>query len=136
MGRYNLVQIGTVYLTDTGLVGGTPCRVRVGGLPLLSLSHTGVTRPQASGRPITQLATIKGLPVSVTVEWQAKAVHEAILAEFQDSIDGNTDFDLVITGDTGDFNLTAIPEFPRYTDFPGDFSNEIIQQVSYFMRTT
>lgn len=136
MARFHLIQIGSIFLTDDGSEDGKPCKTHVTGIGIISLDKVGTTRPQASGRPRTQLAQPKNIPISISVDYIHKDVHSDILEQLQDSLNDDTDFVLNISGDTGTFELTAIPDFPNHTNLTGDFSTNILKSVTYNFRTT
>jgi hypothetical protein len=140
MARYNRVKIGDVWLTKDGSEGGTPCKVIVQGLERLKLTMNGKVEIMADGTPVAVLSDVKGVPLTVRAEAMRKSVFDSIVAVFEQFIDDGLPFDLSIEGDTGDWAdgdvLSVIPDFPNHIAFSGEFLNEIIDQVSFQMRTT
>ncbi|MGB4823407.1 MAG: hypothetical protein WBP82_00695 [Leuconostoc mesenteroides] len=136
MARFHLVQIDTVYLTDDGLITGKPCKTNVTGLGLFGVDKVGTTRPQASGRPRTQLALRKNAPIEVSIDFIHIDVYDEILERFQESLDDDTDFSLNISGIGTTLTITAVPDFPNHTKWGGEFSADTMKNVTFSFRTT
>lgn len=130
MARYNAIQIGSVYLTNTGLVGGTPCKTSVIGLDGLKPQFNKNIIKAIDGTPYSQLTDgKKGLDLEITIDWLAKSVFDAINVIFDDSDDNNTQVAVVINGDFGNFSINVITNV-NYVSY-GKFSNGVLQTVKY-----
>lgn len=132
MSRFNLVSIGSIWLTRTGLDSGVRCKTNVTGLDALRLSKTGNTIIALDGTPFQQvMSSSKGLPVSVGAEQISKTVFDSLVAAIQTAVDAGTNLSLYVSGDTGTFSLDVVPSFPEAIKFPGTFSNELIANVQF-----
>lgn len=118
---YNLVQIGTVYLTDDGLVSGNPCRTLIDNLDLLQSAYIGQTFKAADGSPYNTVYENTGAGVDLVIKPFAaqKSVLDAIVAVNDAAILANSAVVVVITGLAGNFTLHCIPTFPRSVAFQG-----------------
>jgi len=130
MARYNAIQIGNVYLTSTGLAGGTPCKTSVTGLEPLKPALKKNIIKAIDGTPYSQVfANDKGFDIEIKIDWLASSVFDAINALFAtaDSTDGVVA--IVIAGDFGTFNFNAISnsEFLKFDKF----SSGILQNITY-----
>jgi hypothetical protein len=130
---YNLVKVDTIYLTDSGLVGGVPCRTEVAGLDALKFTQTGSNTNAADGTvfqfKVDNLG--KGLLLEIRPFAIMKSVFDSINAVIQDSLDNDTIINITISGDTGDFDLDVLPSLPKPIEFPGTFFSEQIDGVVY-----
>lgn len=131
MADYNLVSIESIYLTDTGLVGGTPCRTEVSGIDSLRFSFTGSNTVAADGTVhqfiVDNLG--KGLLLEIRPFAILKDTLDDIIDAIQDAQDADATINITIEGDTGDFDLECIPALPKCVEFPGDFFSEQINGV-------
>lgn len=137
MARYNQVQIGSVYLTSTGANGGKPCKVDVKGLGKLKTTKTGQVINSADGTPYAQLLSVghKGLPIEVITDWMTKTVFDSVVSLIETAKNAASSITLVITGETGTFSLTTIPDVPEDIDF-GSFSTSYIKGAIFRFKTT
>lgn len=134
MARYNVVQIGTVYLTGNGLVGGTPCKNSIPELSILKPAKRKNLIKAIDGSPISQtFAGIKGIDLTLKIDWLAKAVFDAINVLFDASDSTKTPMVMVVTGDAGTFNMTVVPN-SDYVHFD-KFSGSIFTGIDYRMVT-
>lgn len=133
MARYYTLQIGTVYLTDTGLAGGVPCRLRISPVESLRVTYAGQTAPSADGTPYTVAFAVgtKGRPLVVSVDYLPKAVFDSVVALINTALQNNTTITLIGTGDLGNFNLAAVPALPIPVKADGGFSNSILRGVEF-----
>jgi len=133
MADYNFVKLGSVYLTDSGLIGGTPCRTEVSGLDALQFTQTGTNTIAADGTvhqfKIDNLG--KGLLLEIRPFAIMKDVFDDINTVIQDALTNDTIINITISGDTGDFDFDCIPFLPKPVEFPGDFFSEQINGVIY-----
>lgn len=126
MARFNTVQIETLYFTDTGLVGGKPCKIEVTGLDALSLASTGAIAIAADGMPYAFVASNaegQGVPIRIAPEQLTTALFASLKTIINAAIAGSTTLTVIITGDTGTFNLECLPALPKPLEFPGKFRN-------------
>lgn len=132
MARYNTIQIDSIYLTSTGLSNGSPCKSSVEGLDALSLDYQGQTVIALDGTPYNQYTTNnkRGLPLKIKLSQLSETVLESLIALMDSTISGATTNLIRITGDTGDFVLNCLPAFPQPIEFPGDFQNDRIRDVT------
>lgn len=134
MADYNKVQIENIFLTDTGLVGGLPCRAQVSGLDRLQISYAGNTVKAADNTPYN--FAIEHLGKGIDIEIRPFVVTETVLNDVNAVIDaailGGTTITLGITeGPFGDFSLECLPLFPRPVEFSGEFSDDRISDAVF-----
>jgi hypothetical protein len=130
--KYNAVRINELYLTKDSSQMEDPCRLSIAGLDKLKTSTKGRIVYGLDNTPTRVSADFsgKGINIGVTVETLYKAVFDALNAEVDTACSNFSTLDLVITGDTGTFNLTVIPgEEP--IQFNGEFKNGRIKKVTY-----
>jgi len=135
--QYNTVQINSLYLTKDGLSGGIPCKLTVAGLDALKPPVSAGVKKALDGTPYRRTVDFggRGFDISITVEILLKDVFDDVNDEINDAITDEETLSLVITGDTGTFNLTVIPG-EKPIQFSGEFINERIKQVTYNFVTT
>jgi hypothetical protein len=127
MSRYNVVKIGTVFLTKDGTVTGKPCKCIVSGIELLKTTKTGQIVNSADGTPYAQLINFshKGVVVEVKAEWMSKSVFDSIVALHETAKNNSSSIALAFTGDTGSLTGYGIPLIPRDIGFDGFTSGTI-----------
>jgi hypothetical protein len=137
MARFYRVQIGPVYLTDTGLIGGIPCKLKIPGIEALRVTYAGETAPSAGGTPHTVAFSVgtKGRPLSIEIESLPKAVFDSIVTLINNALANNTTITLIGTGDYGDFNLAAVPRLPSPITGSSEFINGRLKKVSFHFTT-
>lgn len=114
-GKYPLIQLEAIYLTKTGLVGGTPCKIRVEGLDQFAVTKEHQVIKALSGLPYSQVSdAMLGKPISLHYENMEEAVYDSIVAEGQAYLDGSkAELDLEISNSAyGAFSLDVIPDSP------------------------
>lgn len=133
MARYNTITIGGTYLTDTGAVGGSPCRTEVRGLDSLLFDFTGNQFIALDGTPYAQTLDNqkRGLPLSIQIAQVSKTVFETLVGTVQSAVSSSSGIVVTVSGDTGTFRLNCIPAFPKPVEFPGTFINERITDVTF-----
>jgi len=131
MARFYTLQIETVYLTDTGLAGGIPCKLKIGGVEALRLNYAGQTAPSADGTPQTVafLVGTLGRPLSVSIETLPDSVFDSLVAVIDNALANDTTITLTGVGDYGDFSLEAVPTLPAPITSSGEFINGRLKQV-------
>lgn len=130
-GRHNLIRINSVWLTSTGLSGGTPCKTSVEGLDALKSNYTGVTVIALDGTPINQVHrnNKKGLPLSITIETVLQAEFNTLSSLLETALFGSSNVTVYISGTLGTFNFSCLPAFPKPLEFPGEFQNTRISNI-------
>jgi hypothetical protein len=130
-GRYNLIRINSVYLTSTGLSGGTPCKTSVEGLDALKSNYTGSTVIALDGTPINQVYknNKRGLPLSITIETAEQAEFNSLSALLETALFSSSEISVYINGTLGTFLFSCLPSFPKPLEFPGDFQNTRIANI-------
>ena len=134
MADYNTVKIGTVHLTDTGLVGGVACRAEVSGLHLLKGSKTGAVQISADGTPYAFYTDNLGKGVSIVIKPYSitKAVFDSVVSAINTALTSGVAINVVFTnGDTGNFDLDCLPALPEPVSFPGTFASGRIDGVEF-----
>lgn len=131
MARFYRLQIGSVYLTDTGLSDGLPCKLKIGGVEALRVNYAGQTAPSADGTPqtIAFLIGTKGRPLAVTVETLPKTVFDSLITLINNALQNNSTITLVGTGDYGNFNAACVPTLPTPISSSGEFIGGRLKQV-------
>jgi hypothetical protein len=144
-GKYNLIQIGSIYLTDTGLSSGTPCKTEVPTLEGLLLTKTGSVQLAIDRTPYLQIVdnSKKGELVPIICDSLMQSVYNSLIAAHQAALDNKVPIAIIITGDTGTFNLTVYPSlgsrdgrFPQSIQPSGEFQNGRIKRVTLNYITT
>lgn len=135
MARFNLIQIGSIYITSTGLVDGSRCKSEVTGLDPLRLSRRVSIIKAIDGTPYRQLSeSEKGIDFQISIDWVAKTVYDNILNLFDDSNEDGTFIAISVDGDTGTYSVNAIPQSDPVSS--EGFSGGIIKKVKFKMVTT
>lgn len=133
MARFNTVQIETLYLTETGLAGGIPCKLEVSGLEALLLAYQGSTAIAADGTPyafVQSNAEAQGSPISVRIETITAAVLSSLKTLFNAALAGSTTLTVTVNGDLGNFSVGCQPLFPTPISPSGKFRNGRIFDVT------
>jgi|GEM_PF-3443156 len=130
---YPRVKIGSVYLTEDGLEDGMPCRCEVTGLERLKPSKTGSVVIAADGTPHSFLRsnTGKGAPISIRPYAVRKSVFDGVINAINEKLNTDEAVNITIEGDTGDFDLECVAALPQAVEFPGTFSDGIIDGVQF-----
>lgn len=129
MSDYYRVQLGTIYLTDTGLVGGAPCRVTVSGLAELLIEEDGPVIKPMTGRPKKFLA-----PSGIGADIQLKplVVTSTVLTSLKSLINtSNAAESLIVvnlTGVPGNLSLGCRPA-KGSLNYSGNFTNSRIYDL-------
>lgn len=113
-GRHPKIQLEAIFLTKTGLTGGTPCKMRVEGLSTFAVTDDFQVIKALNGLPYLQIVdSMLGKPIGLFVEGQmTEAVYDSIVAEIQAVLDGSkSELDLEITDSPyGSFSLDVVPD--------------------------
>jgi hypothetical protein len=131
-GRYNLISLGSIYFTKTGLSTGVPCKTEVTGLDALAVSHTGQTIIAIDGTPYVQtVAPIRGTPISILLSVMEESVYHSVRSAINTAVSGSTTLTLtLLNGAFGDYKLTVYPSFPQPITFKGDFQSGRVKDVT------
>lgn len=132
MARFNLVKIGTEWLTSDGTEAGSPCKTNVIGLRNLVSDKTGSVKIASDGTPHVQLLDTdkKGNLIEIQTSFMEKAVFDDIIAIHNAAKNGSLLIALEILGDTGDFIMDSVPAVPNDIEFEG-FSGGIIKSATF-----
>ena len=137
MSKYFLINIsgtgpsGAVSydLTSNGTNTGRPCKTEVVGVASLLSPESGTTTVASDGTPFTEkpLTAGKGRPFELNSAWVPTSVYEDLKELIDYVVDQGTDVAITGSGEPGDFDVQAIPNFaPIPIDFDG-FSTDIIK---------
>lgn len=131
-GKYNLIQLGSVYITADGTSSGKPCRAEVEGLDALSSDYTGVTVIALDGTPYNQIQQTakKGLPLVIKIFQTTDTRLDALKSQIESLISGFSSVLVQITGSTGTFAVNCLPAFPKPLEFTGEFQNSYIKNIT------
>lgn len=133
MADYPLISINSFYLTDTGLVGGMPCRVSVPTLDLLQFDFTGQTVQAADGTPhqfILDFVKVGAL-LDINAFVLLQDVYEDIRDSIATAVDGDTTSNVTIVSPFGDFDLEVMPVLPRPIEAPATFIDDRLDNVTF-----
>lgn len=136
MARFYRIQLDSIYLTQTGLEAGTPCKLQISGLEDLLTPIAGTVEPSASGIPQFQtLAWIAGKQFEISVEVILEDVWNSIKSLINSALENNTPFTVSGTGDIGDFSVSAMPN-PQKPFSASEFINGRIKNSTIRLITT
>jgi hypothetical protein len=113
MARFYRVQINTLFLTNSSLVGGTPCELEVTNIEDLIASVTGVSIPVIGGRVRVTAPWTSGKDFEVKVSVMFSSLYEDLETFLNNANETDTSFTLVITGDIYDLELTVKPRLQK-----------------------
>jgi hypothetical protein len=135
---WNLVQINSFYLTDTGGSGGSKYQARVEGLDQLALTDSIQVSKSLSGKPYLQgNDTLVGKPISISLDNILETAHDSIVAIIQAYITSGTAITLNFTlAPYGSFSSVSVVPDENPVRFSGEFENLRIKDVSYHFLTT
>jgi hypothetical protein len=125
--RSNLIQIGTIWLTEDGTNTGRRYKTRIPNLARLIPVKIGQkivaidgTPHMNSIRPNTKNIVL-GIELLVDID---KARFDQIVTAINTALNTNSSMALNISGHTGNFALTAKPSIPDAIAFPSEFSGD------------
>ena len=135
-GKYALVQIGSVYLTSTGMSGGKPCKTEITGLEKLATGKTIQITNAMSGKPYMQVMDqILGVLIGIKLFDVSETVYDSIIAVITAAINGSTTISLSITNSPfGDFTLTVVPD-EKTVEHAFKFSGDIAKEPIFGFQT-
>lgn len=139
MARFYKIMIGSIWLTDTGLEPGRPCKVEVAGVPGLLVPDQGNVSIGADGVPFREkplVPTGAGRPFSIMAAFMTKTVYDALKSALDTAAGGNADFNVTGSGTPGNFDVDAIVfDNPQYISYAG-FSGDNLKGVTISLITT
>lgn len=113
MARYNLIKIGTKYLTSTGLVGGIAHATEIDNIHLLLLTNVGPVVKAITGVPYKfgreQVGEGVDIVIRLLTPWDTTRRDE--IANELD-VAANTTVNVTIVGPSGNLDLDVIPGEP------------------------
>ena len=125
------IKVGSTFLTEDGLVTGTPYISSVNGLDVARDSITTQQIIALDGTPIQQtVQPVKGFPVTVSIPWMFRDTLNTLTAIRVASVTGATTVTLQLldnSNGTGDFLFTTYFNSIR---FPGEFMNTKVRDVT------
>jgi len=125
MARFNEVQIGSVFLTETGDDGDTGVKSDVTGLEGLYSGYTGSTVDSIGG-PSWNFSR-ENLGEGVRIEIRPESIPKTVLDLVKAALDAvtptNATVQCVFTGDTGTYDVNCKPVLPIAAGFGGKFIN-------------
>ncbi len=131
MGRFYRIQIDSIYLTDTGGVGGIPAKLAVSGVDDLLATMTGVAIPAVSGAVLQLVPWTIGKTFEIQIETHLPAaVWQDLIDLINDALENDTALTVIGTGDTGNFNVEAKP-FPVKPFSSSNFENGRILKPNF-----
>ena len=132
-GRYNTIQLGSLYFTTDGTSAGFPCKSEVSGLEKLLLPVTGQIIDTIDGEPIMQnVQPAKGAVISTKFSVLEQSVLFSLVSAVTAAVTGSTTQTLTLTeGAFGDFVLTVYPNLPDFISAPGDFYLTKTKEVTF-----
>lgn len=138
MARFHLIQIGSVYLTSTGLVGGIRCKTRVTGLDELFSGYAGASVVPIDGPHHNFKKENNGEGVEIKIEiltqWTA-SVMDTLNTAFNTAFGSDASIVCIFTG-FKTWNLDCQPIFPKPIAFPGDFSGALVTTPTIYLGVT
>lgn len=139
MARFYTISIGGIYLTDTGLVGGRPCKTELQGISALLIPDQGNISVGADGTPFREkplIATGGGRGFAIIAAFMAKSVYDTIKSALDTAATANASINIVGAGTPGNFDVDAIVfDNPQYISYAG-FSGDNLKGVTISLITT
>ena len=109
MADENKIRIGSLWFTSDGTENGFPCVSRVDGLHFLKMKWWGNSVRNARGNPEMNLVAVAGVDLQISIPSLPFEKLDSIVTLFDLVLDEDDDFELVIEGDAGDYDLMAEP---------------------------
>ncbi len=115
MAKFYTIQLDDVYLTDTGLESGDPCKLEVTGADALLFPFTGSTIISVDGTPVNQVfaAETRGRVLEIKPLVIAAELWTDIVALINTALGNSGTINIIGTGDIGNFDVEALPLMPR-----------------------
>lgn len=129
---FHTIKVGSIYLTDDGLVTGTPKITTVRGLDVLADAVVVQQIIAADGTPHQQTSQpVKGVPLVIECgDWMERDMYFDLKSIRLAAVTGSTTVTIQLLDNghgTGDWNLTAYFNSIR---FPGEFQSGRVKDVT------
>lgn len=111
MANFYRINIDSIYLTSTGLVGGIPCKLDIPNADSLFDDFAQNPVIANDGTPLVQIFENgnSGKQIDINIEVMPKTVWESLLA-LRNTAKTNSDTTQIVgIGDIGNFDVGAIP---------------------------
>lgn len=108
--RFAVVQIGSIYLTDSGEADGRPCRVNVPDEEVFASSFVSSPNFSADGLPYFQLANIGvvGKEFSIRLEFCPETLIESLVEEIEEGLETGEGVRVIVES-LNDFDVQCLP---------------------------
>lgn len=140
MARFYKIKIGTIWLTDTGLEAGRPCKVVVDGAAALLAPDQGNVAVGSDGTPFREkplTPTGGGRAFSIVAAFMKKTVYDALKSALDTAAAGNANFNVTGDGVPGNFDVDAIVfDNPQYLSVEGFTGTDVLKNVRISLMTT
>lgn len=135
MARFYRIQIGSIYLTKSGLSTGLPAKLQVRGADALLQTKAGQIVQAADGTPYAQIVDFAvGKRLEILIEtYLLEAVWDSLVAAINSALQNGTNLMIVGTGDTLDFSVSAMPLLPAPFESEGFENGRILKPVFRFI---
>lgn len=132
MGRFYKVALDTLYLTDTGLATGRPCRLRITGLLEKRVNYSGVAAVALDGTPhlVVNNTGGKGQAIQIQIDFLPKARLDDIVTLINSKLAASAPISMQITGDVYNATFNVMPAIPNAITGGVEFSQSIVKSVT------
>lgn len=132
MARQYTVNLDTLYLTDTGLSSGRPCKLTVSGIHEARVTYSGASFTALDGTPhiVAQNTGGKGQPIAIQVAFLPKARLDDLIALFNSKIAASSSITLGVASDIYTASFAVLPQLPAPITGGIEFSGGIVKNVS------
>lgn len=112
MSEYNVVKVGSTYLTMDGTALGLPCKTRITNLHLLQLTNIGPIRKAITGHPVK--FGLENLKKGIDIRIHSFQFMSDVLDDLVTELDvtPNTTINVTIDGPSGSFDFQVLPGEP------------------------
>ncbi len=110
MADENKIKLGTIWLTEDGTAVGEGCRSTIQGLHYLKMKWWGNATRNARGNPEQNLTPVAGVNLIIQVPALPFTKLDDIITLFDNTLDSENDFELIIDGTAGNYGLRAEPD--------------------------
>lgn len=139
MARFYKIKIGSIWLTDTGLEGGRPCKIIVPEAAALLVADRGNVSVGNDGTPFRETPltpTGGGRPFTILAANMATAVFDSLKTALDTAAGSNAAINITGEGTPGDFDVDAVVfDNPEYINFEG-FGEDYVKNVKMSFVTT
>lgn len=136
--QYDLISIGTVFLTSDGTDTGRKCRTVVTGIEALLAGFRGATQTAIDGTPYLQVTAnnYKGIRFSINVNVTPDTELQALMTQINTALSGGNAIQVTIDGSRGTYDLQCLPDLTpgavtggEETDIGGRIKNLIFNFI-------